>query len=586
MSLQQLEEPPSYSPSSRKSTELPLPSAGDVLQRSSNSTLSPAPNPSIPRSPGASSNDALSSPLSLPSVPKHPPGTAFRARSSSRTASEDASPTEKARSSSVSMANPAEELAAKALCDIGRSERRNPEPSALHARNLDHQNDLNFVSKFDNDAVAGQSHEPKPMLSLITSKHDWLAGSVSAYTTTKSYTPQIFQLGAGVVESALGSVAGVTGVESKFRNYLEERDEETQAKRRRISSPPDKSADVEIGLNLDGHGLGRKNGSVSSVETLPTYEEPPAYHDARSPSSRHTEQMPPLNRSWSTQLVISTSGLGAALSTASLQSLKTCLRFLKQAIARVRYLMEQLKQLLEEYVRSPPHERTHTQIYPAEKNPNGVSGKRDSTSTSKSPIAEGDAMDVDQPTTGSQASTGHQSSATGQEDQQKRQPPYRTIADRIRALSHDIWNVVKSVPVTVSSYTGGGALPENAGAVVRWQLTSVPKRWHRAKEGARRASTADAEAGPVDGGDREDGTMFWGRSMVRFAVEALDMMQQVSGVVQGTIESAEVWLERMGHGNGNEQGSEQEKKPLMENEQGEADAENGGKGQQYTDDEK
>lgn len=230
----------------------------------------------------------------------------------------------------------------------------------------------------------------------------------------------------------------------------------------------------------------RSNGSS---DTLPLYDEnsSPAYEeellstsDNRATDVARRPARPPVLRSWSTQLMISTSGLGIALSDGSLGSLKYCLGTLRNANKHVWSLMEALKRLLQDYERSS-HE-----------------GARQ----------DGDVR--------------MRESGTSREDP-------TMVARRIKQLTDEIWQTVQKVVTTVSSYAGG-ALPENASAVVRWQLMSVPRRWARAV--AHSSQSDDA----VSGAHR----------MLAFATEGLDMMEQVGGVVDKTIQSAEKWLDSMG----------------------------------------
>jgi hypothetical protein len=101
--------------------------------------------------------------------------------------------------------------------------------------------------------------EPEPLLSLLTSNHPWLGGtingSISAYNTTKGYTPRFVQYGAELIERNIGSpmvntvssVGRRTGMEQNIRRYLGEQgrrpsdleagDDESSRKRQRRISP-------------------------------------------------------------------------------------------------------------------------------------------------------------------------------------------------------------------------------------------------------------------------------------------------------------------------------------------------------------
>jgi len=98
-----------------------------------------------------------------------------------------------------------------------------------------------------------------------------------------------------------------------------------------------------------------------------------------------------------------------------------------------------------------------------------------------------------------------------------------------------VLKTLKEVVDIVSKYAGG-ALPENARILVRRHLTSLPQRFKLANSRtvARNGESGDVEV--TDGANR----------VLVLAKEGLDMMAQVSGVLDGTIVSAEEWCERLG----------------------------------------
>jgi hypothetical protein len=364
----------------------------------------------------------------------------------------------------------------------------------------------------------------EPLLSLITSNHPWLGnsihGSISAYNTTKGYTPRFVQYGAELVERNIGSpmvntvssVGRRTGMEKSLRRYLgeghrrpsdlEQGDgESSRSKRLRIASPADDAMDVDDALAASR----TRGGSQSSyAESLP------AYDDQRSPNyeeavvSRELTAQKPLEQrsntpqdrrvNWSTQLIMTTSGLGVALSETSLRSLKHCLGLLRGATTHIDSVMRALKLVLEEYEAALRHRR--------QTDPQDEKAQQNGT------MAQMGLVD------------------TGKDDQVRR------IADRIKTLSSDIWQTLQSVVQSVSRYTGG-ALPQNAQTVVRTQLLSVPQRWQLA---GRTAGNGESGGDEVRGANR----------MLAFAKEGLDMMGQITTVVDGTVQSAESWLARIG----------------------------------------
>lgn len=217
---------------------------------------------------------------------------------------------------------------------------------------------------------------------------------------------------------------------------------------------------------------------------------------------------------------MTTSGLGVALSEPSLRSLRLCLKLLRSATTRIDTIMKSLKLVLEEYDAALKRRRPH----------------------------DVEALDAKAELNGTMAQMGL---VDGEQDAQ-----VRIIADRIKQYSSEIWTTLQSVVQAVSRYTGG-ALPQNASQVVRTQLLSVPQRWQLAGQQA----DGDAQQGEaVRGANR----------MLAFAKEGLDMMSQITTVVDGTVQSAETWLNRIGRRvpanqageSSGVQGGERDKTPL------------------------
>lgn len=109
------------------------------------------------------------------------------------------------------------------------------------------------------------------------------------------------------------------------------------------------------------------------------------------------------------------------------------------------------------------------------------------------------------------------------------------LSQRIQAVKEDVLSTLKQVVDIVSKYAGG-ALPENARNLVRRHLTSLPQRFQI-------ASTSNPP--PTSSSSPSDAAMSAHRILV-LAQEGLDMMAQVSGVVNDTLVSAEIWCERLG----------------------------------------
>lgn len=374
----------------------------------------------------------------------------------------------------------------------------------------------------------------------MTTSHPLLAstieGATSAYGGAKNFSPR-FRSGAEYVEGYLtpiantvGSVGRVTGVEGGVRWFLGGRkhngDLETgNGKKRRKEdneNEPVSNKRLEIegtspvgGLQqLPGETLvqqelfspsskvgSRRMSTTSTIDTLPAYDE------ARSPAYTETadgQNSPRLNSrasaAWQSRLITSTSGLSVAMSEESLRSLKYCLRWLRWANDHIARVIGALKTTLDEYEQAP-----------------------------------------------SSASQGCPEKAAlqnGHANSQNEQSQSRTeLAARISNLKNDIFKTLRDAITTVSKYAGG-ALPENARILVRRHLTSLPQRFRMATMTEKNAQNGekDSETALTEGVHK----------VLVLAKEGLDMVAQVSGVLDGTIVSAEEWLERMGKRRGQE----------------------------------
>ncbi|KAJ2985177.1 hypothetical protein NUW58_g5674 [Xylaria curta] len=197
---------------------------------------------------------------------------------------------------------------------------------------------------------------------------------------------------------------------------------------------------------------------------------------------------------------MSTSGLSIAMSEESLRSLKYCLSWLRWANVHIGNVVKSVTVTMEKY-----EKKTHES--------NG-----------------------DHPMQGT-------SSAQDLEDRTQ-------LAAKIGVLRSDVLRTLQSVINTVSQYAGG-ALPENARELVRRHLTSLPQRFHMASIASEREASQRTEASMEEGRQgqeqrEETETRESARRVLLLAKEGLDMMSQVSGVLNGTLVSAEEWCERLG----------------------------------------
>jgi len=362
---------------------------------------------------------------------------------------------------------------------------------------------------------------PEPLLSLLTTSHPLIGtaigGSISAYSASKNYSPR-FKSSAEYVEKSftpvvntVGTVGRLTGVEGGVRWFLGGRrpshhqpsDAEATSvsyKRRKVGMD-DGETDRTIphdhySVHTELQHRQRRPSQASTTESLP------AYDDYRSPSYEATqqalvttrdEQASP-NSSWQSRLVLSTSGLSVAMSEESLRSLKYCLGWLRWANEHIGKVLLALKSVLEQYDQGPA-------------------------------ITEGRWTDE-----------------KGQQLVVRSDAERRALNAKVAELKADVLKTLKQVVDIVSKYAGG-ALPENARVLVRKHLTSLPQRFKLAAANSPSSGTGDDKEA-TDGANR----------VMVLAKEGLDMMAQVSGVLDGTIVSAEEWCERLGRKTRDEQG--------------------------------
>ena len=363
------------------------------------------------------------------------------------------------------------------------------------------------------------SQHPEPLLSLLTTSHPLIGtaigGSLSAYSASKNYSPR-FKSSAEYVErrftpvvNTVGSVGRLTGVEGGVRWFLGGRRpghhppsdlEFGSSNKRRKTDAEDWNSD----RSQDPHQQElqhrqRRASQASAVESLPAYDDEhrsPSYEQALIPTSAPQQEEPMSpggSSSWQSRLVLSTSGLSVAMSEESLRSLKYCLGWLRWANEHIGKVILALKQVLEQYDHGGQSSSSGTieGSYPNEKRGQLVVRSD----------AERSALNA-----------------------------------KIAALKNDVLMTLKEVVDIVSKYAGG-ALPENARILVRKHLTSLPQRF-------RLASANGNTNGVTANGDRE--VMEGANRVMVLAKEGLDMMAQVSGVLDGTIVSAEEWCERLG----------------------------------------
>ncbi|KAI1400905.1 transcription factor Opi1 [Hypoxylon fuscum] len=405
------------------------------------------------------------------------------------------------RASSVSLDDPDVRMAAEALGDLRADfvssppNRHTPAPGSPHSQ----PNGINS----------------EPLISLLTTSHPLLAttieGATSAYVSSKNYSPR-FKSSAEYVEgyvipiaNTVGSVGRVTGVEGSVRWFLgagrrhqssSSDIEESSHKRRRVDgngsfkeTTPEPGSGMQTPRACLDNSHDRRLSVASTVDTLPAYDEfrsPPYAEHFVPPETR------PGSAAWQSRLIMSTSGLSIAMSEESLRSLKYCLSWLRWANVRIGNVINALKSTMEKYEKTDDHPM------------NGAAPADESVDRSQ-------------------------------------------FAAKIAELRADVLRTLQDVIHTVSRYAGG-ALPENARELVRRHLTSLPQRFKVAsmvKDGEQDGHHAEM-GGEACQETQEKETRESAQRVLVLAKEGLDMMSQVSGVLDGTIVSAEEWCERLG----------------------------------------
>lgn len=396
-------------------------------------------------------------------------------------------------------------------------------------------------------STARQSPQQEPLFSLLTTSHPLLASTVenatSAYNTSKNFSPRI-KSGVEYVEGYLtpiantvGSVGRVTGVEGGVRWFLRagrrqhQADLEAEAgsnKRRKVERTEESAGAAADPASATGGVVPARTGTgadspresyvftpdrrlsrASTVDTLP------AYDDARSPAYTEQDKEENMDRPGSSssdmrrsRLMVSTSGLAVAMSNESLRSLKYCLRWLRRANEHIGGVVTTLKTTLEQYEQA------------------GASSAGEQGEGDAATAANGETMDVD---------------GRGSEPRSPREEQ-TVLAARITALKTEILKNLQAAIETVSRYAGG-ALPENARALIHRQLTSLPQRFRYASMVEQQQQQQQGRDGtPIPPAER---TREGANRVLVLAKEGLDMIAQVSGVIDGTIVSAEEWCDKL-----------------------------------------
>jgi transcriptional repressor OPI1 len=380
--------------------------------------------------------------------------------------------------------------------------------------------------------------QPEPLLSLLTTSHPLLAttieGATSAYNNSKNFSPR-FKSSAEYVEgyvtpiaNTIGSVGRVTGVEGGVRWFLGgsrrhrhsvsdlEAGQGGSNKRRKMDTTADsRSHESDLALlparetdqSRDPYVFkhDRRLSMASTVDTLPAYDEntSPAYTETLD--GQQPERPSSSSAAWQSRLIMSTSGLSIAMSEESLRSLKYCLKWLRWANDHIGKIIGTLSTTIDQYDRVEQ---------PAQGEAAGAAASED------------------------HSMAGLQGPVVYAQDRSE-------IAAKIASLKGDVLKTLQAVIETVSKYAGG-ALPENARVLVRRHLTSLPQRFRVASMMDDQAAQQPGEPSEHDEEAQRKAMREGANRVLVLAKEGLDMVAQVSGVLDGTIVSAEEWCDRLG----------------------------------------
>jgi transcriptional repressor OPI1 len=246
--------------------------------------------------------------------------------------------------------------------------------------------------------------------------------SLSVYRGTQSLIPGAYTVEQNVGLPLASMLGRVTGVEGGIRWALQPRRRGSNDG----STPKPDKMDVEAGMRTSRRNGGHVRCSSGMSEQLPAYDDagrsPPYQEQQLVPQTRDGHTPP----GWRAQLMISTSGLGIAMSEESLRSLRYCLSWLRWANERLGGVILSLNDVLKRWDEG---ERQEMMPEPA------VAGNE--------------------------------------------KPSQAALAERVQELKGVVLQTLKQVVEVISNYAGG-ALPENARNLVHRHITSLPLRFRLA----------------------------------------------------------------------------------------------------------
>ncbi|KAM7199480.1 Transcription factor Opi1 domain containing protein [Naviculisporaceae sp. PSN 640] len=228
------------------------------------------------------------------------------------------------------------------------------------------------LSGMSTNRQADQTAEP--LLSLITTTVPSLAGPVekgtklvenatSLYNQGKNMSPTVVKTGVEYVEGYLspvtkvvGNVSRKTGMEGGLRWILNRRrhktsdpDNDRGGNKRRKTKLTQKEVEAIGGLSgfmdLDQD----RRMSISTVDTLPAYDNlsSPAYTESQESANKPSSR--PGSSSGLQQIMVSTSSLAVTITAPARESLRSCLHNLRSINSYIAQRVEELKRTAEQY---------------------------------------------------------------------------------------------------------------------------------------------------------------------------------------------------------------------------------------------
>ena len=346
--------------------------------------------------------------------------------------------------------------------------------------------------------------------------------SAAAYSTSKTLSPR-FKIAAEQFESVAkgrlgGAVGGLvstvgkrSGLESLVRRSLVNstvtNSEVGKDDSRRLPPPLSLSNGTAKKRKTSSRGDTESNGGMSSASS--TLGDIPEERKALQKQPQDTQQ-----QNWQTRLILTTSGIGA-MSEESLKSLKYCLEWLRWANSHLGKCIETLKTVLEEYERNKQS---------MDSDPNTTQNPQ----TDDSGVASN-------------------SAAVTMRNPEETEERKQMLMGRIERLKGEVLKTLKKVINVVDSYAGGALVGETRNMVKR-QLIYLPQRLqialvaHTPSADGNGNEQSVSGPGAAPGGDPAASA----QRVIIVAKEGLDMMHNVSRLVEIALVGAEEWCEKLG----------------------------------------